>query len=411
MLNNPEMMAIVMAGGEGSRLSPLTLERAKPAVPFGGIYRIIDFTLSNCIHSGLRHILLATQYRSDSLTRHVESAWNFFVPEVSGFIQCSPPQQRVANRWYAGTADSVFQNLFRIRDVSPEAVLILAGDHIYRADYGKMMRFFKERQADAVVACLSVPLAKAAKTLGVAVVDKDKRITSFQEKPEHPAPLPDNPETCLASMGIYIFDKQLLIDVLEMGPGNERDYDFGRDILPNLVAAGAHIFAWPFEDENDKPEPYWRDVGTIEGYYEANMDLVQPTPHLNLYDRRWPILSQRRFFLPPAKFVWNWHDSPPHRIGRAVDSIVSPGVIISGGLVERCVVGTEVRINSYATVTDSIIFDSVSVGRHAQIKRSIIDKDVIIPEGARIGYDLEEDRKRFTVSETGIVVIPKGYSF
>lgn len=411
MMTKPELMAIIMAGGEGKRLQPLTSERAKPAVPFGGIYRIIDFTLSNCYHSGLRHILVATQYRSDSLSRHVESTWNIFVPELSGFIQCSPPQKRAADRWYAGTADSVYQNLFRIRDVGAEAVLILAGDHIYRADYRKMLRVFREREADACVACLPVPLSRAAGNFGVAVIDENNRIVGFEEKPASPTPIPGKPDVCLASMGIYIFDTKLLVDVLEMGPGHERDYDFGQHILPNLVGAGAHVYAWPFEDENDKPEPYWRDVGTLEGYYDANMDLVQPTPQLNLYDEHWPILAQRRFFQPPAKFVWNWHGDGAPRVGRAVDSIVSAGVIISGGSVERCVVSPQVRINSYAVVTDSILFEGVEVGRHARIHRAIIEKNVRIPEGAQIGVNPEEDRHRFPCSDTGIVVIPKGFAF
>jgi glucose-1-phosphate adenylyltransferase len=410
MWSGPEMMAVVMAGAEDRGLMPLTQDRAKAAIPFGAIYRVIDFPLSNCFHSGLRHVLITVQYRSNSLVRHVETAWKIFVPEVNGFIQCSPPQ-RVKDRFYQGTADALYQNLFRIRETRPEAVLTLSGGHLYRADFRKLFAFHKDSGAEVTLAALPMPLARAAGRHDVLSLGEGHRVLALEQKPDAPAPMPGDPSRCLVSMGIVLFQRTALEEVLELGPGQDRQFDLAHDLLPALISSGARVRAWPFEDENDKPEPYWRDVGTIEGYYEANMDLVQPTPHLNLYDRRWPILSQRRYFLPPAKFVWNWHDNPPHRIGRAVDSIVSPGVIVSGGLVERCVVGPEVRVNSYATVTDSILFDGVHVGRHAQIRRTIVDKDVSIPEGARVGYDLEEDRKRFTVSDTGIVVIPKGHRF
>ncbi len=411
MYGRPRMMAVVMAGGQGSRLMPLTRDRAKPAVPFGGVYRIIDFVLSNCLHSGLRHILLATQYRSDSLSRHIEATWNVFTPGLGGFVQCSPPQQRVGERWYAGTADSVYQNLFRVRDVDPEHVIILAGDHIYKADYRRMLDVHQETRADVTVACLRVSVAEAAGRFGVAVCDERGRIVAFEEKPSAPTPLSSDPRICLASMGIYIFDTQVLLDALELGPGLERDYDFGADILPSMVRDGARVFAWRFEDENDKEQPYWRDVGTVEAYYEATMDLVRPVPTLNLYDKRWPILCNSTLFLPPAKFVFAWRDRREPRVGRAVDSIVSPGVIVSGGLVERSVLSPEVRVNSFSTVQDSILFDGVEIGRHARVRRAIVDKGVYVPEGVEIGFDGELDRQRFHVSPGGIVVVPKGYVF
>lgn len=410
MWPGPEMMAVMMAGAEAKPLWPLTGERAKSAIPFGGIYRIIDFPLSNCYHSGIRHILITIQYRCNSLVRHVETAWKLFVPELNGFIQCTPPQ-RVKDRWYEGTGDALYQNLFRIREVNPETVLVLPGDHLYRADFRRLLAFHRDSGADVSMACVPVPVYRAAGALDVVVLAENHRVADIQAKPAAPTAMPGSPARCLASMGIYLFKRKILEDLLELGPGRDRQFDLAVDLLPALMRSGGDVRAWPFEDANDKPEPYWRDLPNVEAYYQANMDLVQPTPELNLYDRTWPILSNRPYFLPPAKFVWNWQDQPPHRIGRAVDSIVASGVIISGGLVERCLLGAEARVGSYATVTDSILLEGVTVGRHAQIRRAIVDKHVVIPDGVRIGVDIEEDRRRFEVSPGGITVVPKGYRF
>lgn len=410
MWSGPEMMAVVMAGAEDRDLMPLTQDRAKAAIPFGAIYRVIDFPLSNCFHSALRHVLITVQYRSNSLVRHVEAAWKIFVPEVNGFIQCSPPQ-RVKDRFYQGTADALYQNLFRIRETRPEAVLTLSGGHLYRADFRKLYAFHKDCGAEATVAVIPMPVARAAGRYDVLTCREGHRVVALDVKPAAPSPLPGDPSHCLVSMGVVLFQRSTLEEVLELGPGKDRQFDLAHDLLPALISSGARVRAWPFEDENDKPEPYWRDLSTVEDYYEANMDLVKPRPELNLYDRRWPILSERPFFLPPAKFLWNAGEQAGQRQGRAVDSIVASGVIVSGGQVERSVLGTEVRVGSYSTVTDSILFEGVSVGRHVRIRRAIVDKDVVIPEGASIGFDPEEDRRRFTVSPSGIVVVPKGYRF
>lgn len=412
MYGRPNMMAVVMAGGRGTRLHPLTIDRAKPAVPFGGIYRIIDFALSNCIHSGLRHVLVATQYKSDSLSRHIEVTWNFFTPGLGGFIHCSPPQQRDVERWYAGTADCVYQNLFRVRDVNPRHVLILAGDHIYKANYRKLLAFHEERDADVTIAALPVPVDEAAGRFGVIVADADGRVTGFEEKPARPTPMATDPSRCLASMGIYIFRSRQLYRELEEGPGQECRYDFGGDIVPAMVEGGRTVVAWPFADENDKAAPYWRDVGTLDAYYDANVDLVRADPDLNLYDMDWPIHGWSRTWLPPAKFVHEWRDGVRHqRIGRAHDSLVAAGVVVSGGTVRRSILAPEVRVNSYSLVEDAIVLDRVDVGRNAKLRHCVVDKQVRIPPGERIGFDLEHDRQRFTVTESGLVVVPKGFRF
>ncbi len=411
-MTTSSLMAVVMAGGAGTRLLPLTQERAKPSVPVGGIYRIIDFILSNCLHSGVRQILVLTQYKSDSLNRHLTHAWFPLFPAGLGyFLEIVPPQQWVGMRWYEGTADSVYQSLFRVRDVKPAHVAILAGDHIYKMDFRQMLDFHQESDADVTVACLEVPLAEAAGSFGVVVVGEDGRcITGFQEKPKNPAPLPGKPGHCLASMGIYIFRREVLYRVLEEGPGQERQYDFGHDILPSMVAQGARVCAWPFVDEVSGQPAYWRDVGTLDSLYEANMDLVKPQPQLNLYDESWPIIGYRPP-LPPAKFVFAQEDGEGGRRGEALDSLVSAGVILSGGRVRRSILGPRVRINSFARVEDSVLHDNVEIGRYALVRRAIIDKGVRVPPGEEIGIDLEKDRKRFTVSSGGVVVIPKNYRF
>ncbi|MCK6526456.1 glucose-1-phosphate adenylyltransferase [Myxococcota bacterium] len=405
------LIAAVMAGGVGKRLMPLTAERAKPAVPFGGIYRIVDFILSNCLHSGIRQILVLTQYKSDSLNRHLIHAWYpLFPPSLGYMIEAVPPQQWVGERWYAGTADSVYQSFFRVRDLRPEHVAVLAGDHIYKMDIRRMFEFHVDSGADATVSCIEAPVEEAAGAFGVAVVGPDgERIVSFEEKPQKPTPIPGRPDTCLASMGIYIFRSKVLDDVLEAGPGRQRQYDFGTDILPSMVAGGARVCAWQFRDERGQPG-YWRDVGTVDALYEANMDLVRPVPRLNLYDDVWPIIGLRRH-VPPAKFVFAQADAEGGRRGEAHDSLVSSGVIVSGGRVKRSVLSPRVRVNSFASVEDSVLHDNVDVGRYAILRRAIVDKGVRIPAGEQIGVDLARDRARFTVSDRGIVVIPKNYQF
>ncbi len=401
------MLTVILAGGKGSRLEPLTRDRAKPAVPFGGLFRIIDFALSNCLNSGLRQILLLTQYKALSLDRHVDLAWrHYFCRELGEFIDILPPQQRIDEHWYQGTADAVYQNIYAIEKTRPRQILVLAGDHIYKMNYGQMLEFHESSAADLTIAALPVPLDEG-RQFGVMQVDPHNRVIGFQEKPATPAPLPDDPTHCLASMGIYIFSARLLFELL-LADANQPDsnHDFGKDIIPSIIGSH-HVSAFHFRDENRKSQAYWRDVGTLDAYFEANMDLVQVEPLLNLYDRQWPIRTFQPN-LPPPKFVFADRCSDQQRVGCAVDSIVCSGSIISGGLVERSVVGSQVRVNSFASVSDCILLDRVEVGRRAQLRRAIVDKDVRVPEGVRIGFDLEHDRRRgFTISDQGIVVVGK----
>jgi glucose-1-phosphate adenylyltransferase len=396
--------AVILAGGKGQRLEPLTRDRAKPAVPFGGIYRIIDFALSNCVNAGLKKISVLVQYRSRSLNRHIRDGWQImFNPAVGEYLETLPPQYHAGDS-YLGTADAVYQNLFAVREDDPEAILILAGDHIYKMDYRHLLKFHVEKGADATVAAVEVKRTEAAGQFGVVQVDEQSRIIGFEEKPENPKPLPSNPEFCLGSMGIYIFKPSVLYKLLEDDARDPKSsHDFGKNIIPKMV--GSHpIFAFSFIDENKKEAKYWRDVGTIEAYYAANLDLVQVTPELNLYDNEW-LIRTMPITAPPPKFVFA--QAEPGRVGVALDSMVSPGCIVSGGRVERSILSPFCRINSYSLVTDSILFENVSVGRHSKLHRTIVDKDVIIPEGMQIGYFPEEDKKRFTVTESGIVVISK----
>jgi glucose-1-phosphate adenylyltransferase len=395
---------VILAGGRGQRLEPLTRDRAKPAVPFGGIYRIIDFTLSNCVNAGLKKISVLVQYRSRSLNRHMRDGWQvLFNPAVGEYLETLPPQYHSGDS-YLGTADAVYQNLFAIKEEEPEYVLILAGDHIYKMDYRHLLRFHLEKGAEATVGCVEVKVPEAAGQFGVVQVDEQNRIIGFEEKPKEPKPLPKNPEICLASMGIYVFKPQVLYKLLEEDARDPKSsHDFGKNIIPKMV--GIHpIFAFSFIDENKKEAKYWRDVGTIDAYYEANMDLVQVTPDLNLYDNDWQIRTMP-ITAPPPKFVFAQQE--PGRVGIALDSMVSSGCIVSGGRVERSILSPFVRINSYSLVTDSILFEDVSVGRHSKLHRVIVDKGVHVPEGMQIGYFPEEDKKRFTVTDSGIVVISK----
>lgn len=398
------VLALILAGGKGTRLEPLTRERAKPAVPFGGCYRIIDFALSNCINSGIRQILVLTQYKSASLDRHVKFGWGFLSPQLNEYIEVLPPQQRLDQTWYRGTADAVYQNIYTIEQSSSEYLLILSGDHIYKMDYAEMVQDHAESGADATIACLPVPIEQGYQ-FGVMSIDESRKIVSFEEKPEQPAAMPNDPARCLASMGIYVFNTKFLLEELcQDATDRDSQHDFGKNLIPSLVDR-ADLRAFPFRDKNTGNSLYWRDVGTLDSYYEANMDLVSVHPELDLYDQAWPIRSHQPN-LPPPKFVFAQMDVPNPRRGEALDSMVCNGTIISGGHVERSILANGVRISSWSRVEGSILFDGVIVGRNARIRRAIIDKHIEIPEGARVGYDPDEDRSNgFHVTDSGIAVI------
>jgi glucose-1-phosphate adenylyltransferase len=395
--------AMILAGGRGSRLHQLTDWRAKPAVPFGGKFRIIDFVLSNCVNSGIRRIGVATQYKSHSLLQHIQRGWSFLNGKFSEFIDVLPAQQWVEESWYAGTADAVFQNLDILRDTNPDYVLILAGDHVYKMDYGKLLAFHVDKNADMTVACIEVPISDA-KAFGVMGVNAESRVVNFTEKPSNPPSIPGKPELALASMGIYVFNTKFLCEQLIRDadePGSS--HDFGKDIIPHLMSAGYRVFAQSFEDSCVRDEggsSYWRDVGTIDSYWEGNMELTKVVPDLNMYDREWPIWTYQEQ-LPPAKFVFDEDE----RRGMAVDSLVSGGCIISGAAVSRSLLYSNVKVHSYTTVEDSVLLPNVEVGRNAKIRRAVVDKNCVIPEGLVVGYDLEEDAKRFHVSDGGITLI------
>lgn len=401
------VLTLILAGGKGTRLEPLTRERAKPAVPFGGLYRIIDFPLSNCLNSDLRRILVLTQYKARSLDRHIATGWGYLSRELDEYIDVLPPQQRLDETWYQGTADAIYQNIYTIEKANPKYVLILAGDHIYKMDYGAMIRSHLEKEADLTVGCLPVE-AQECIHFGIMQVDGAERIVGFKEKPKEPIPIPGDPGRCLASMGIYVFTARLMYELLcQDATKPDSSHDFGKNIIPMMIDK-YRVFGYRFRDKNQKPTAYWRDVGTLDAYYQANMDLIQVVPELNLYDQAWPIRTNQPQ-LPPPKFVFN--DPTSGRRGEAHDSIVCAGCIISGGQVVRSILSPNVRINSYAKVEDSIIFGGVDVGRDCRIRRAIIDKEVRIPQGTTIGYNQDHDRRRgFTITESGIVVVAKGES-
>ncbi|MFA5089553.1 MAG: glucose-1-phosphate adenylyltransferase [Candidatus Omnitrophota bacterium] len=401
-----KVLTFVMAGGKGERLFPLTRDRAKPAVPFGGVYRIIDFTLSNCINSGLRRIYVLTQYKSASLQRHIRMGWNILSPELGEYIELLPAQQRVGESWYLGTADAIYQNLYTLEMDKPEQVLILAGDHLYKMNYYSMIDFHCQVEADLTVGVVEVDKTKVTQ-LGVVEVDGLGRVKSFVEKPSNSRGIPNKPDKAYASMGIYVFNRSVLEELLyDDTKRSNSNHDFGKDIIPSMVKKGLKIAAYNFIDENKKEAQYWRDIGTIDAYYEANMDLIQVDPIFNLYDKEWPIRTYQEQF-PPAKTVFSG-EVIAGRVGLLLDSLVSGGCIISGGKVQRSLLSPNVRVNSYSEVYDSILMDGVNVSRYVKIKRAIVDKDVTIPQGMVIGYNLEEDRKKFFVSESGIVVVAKG---
>ncbi|WP_166831347.1 glucose-1-phosphate adenylyltransferase [Thalassoroseus pseudoceratinae] len=401
------VLALVLAGGKGSRLEPLTRDRAKPAVPFGCGYRIIDFTLSNCINSGLRRMLVLTQYKAASLDRHINLGWRFLCRELNEFIDVLPPQQRLDENWYQGTADAVYQNIYTIEKIGAEYTLILSGDHIYKMDYSELVRDHIEAGADATVACIPVPLHEGS-DFGIMHIDPDHNVLSFDEKPAEPECIPGDPENCLASMGVYVFKTDFLFEQLcQDATVADSRHDFGHNIIPSMIGT-RKVRAYPFRDKNTGERCYWRDVGTLDAYYEANMDLVHVDPQLNLYDRTWEVRTYHPP-LPPPKFVFNDADEAEPRVGTALDSIVGLGSIVSGGHVERSVISPDVRINSWAHVEDSILFEGVDIGRHAKVRKAIIDKNVHIPAGMEIGYDPELDKSRgFTISEGGVTVIPLG---
>jgi glucose-1-phosphate adenylyltransferase len=418
------VLTFIMAGGRGERLMPLTLDRAKPAVPFGGIYRLIDLTLSNCINSQLYKIIVLPQYKSQSLTDHLEGGWNIFSQKLGHFLKIAPPQQRISGDWYQGTADSIRQNLYIIEQTRPSHILVLSGDHIYKMDYGRFHRYHLKKHADLTIGLIELG-KEMAPQMGVAEVDDDYRIQGFQEKPKkNPKTIPGKPDRVLGSMGIYLFNTESLLNALK---SNDKD-DFGKDIIPHLIPT-SRVYAYPFQQQNviedygyyalengerklilqpkTRDSSYWRDVGALDEYWNANMDLTGLDPSFNLYGKNWPIHTYQ-IPAPPAKFVFSNERPEGFRVGKALDSIVSPGSIISG-IVRNSVISYYVFIQSWATVEESVIMDDVVVERNCKIKKAIIDKHNVIPSGTKIGYEPKRDRECFTITPRGIVVVPKGY--
>jgi glucose-1-phosphate adenylyltransferase len=419
-----DTLTVIMAGGKGTRLLPLTEDRSKPAVPFGGIYRLIDIPLSNCINSQLYKILIFPQYKSQSLVDHLEEGWNIFSGDLGHYLRIVAPQQRTGEEWYRGTADCVRQNIYLIKREMPRYVLILSGDHVYKMDYSAFRDYHEKVEADVTIGLLEVDRSQGS-DFGIAQVDNNFRIRAWEEKPRDPKPIPDDPERCLASMGIYLFRTDLLLDLLQ-----KMDYDdFGSQILPRVIDE-LKIYAYPYRRLNrirdyvfhadpggarrpqlveaTRDSQYWRDVGTLDSYWNANMDLTGIDPFFNLYGSLWPIRTRQRQY-PPAKFVFNQPERSEPRIGTAVDSLVSHGCIISGGTVRSSVLSCNVMVRSWAQVDESVIMDHVEVGRHCKIKKAIIDKHNIIPPHTEIGINPSADREKFSVTPRGIVVVPKGY--
>jgi glucose-1-phosphate adenylyltransferase len=400
-------LTVILAGGSGSRLKPLTDDRAKPAVPFGGKYRIIDFALSNCLHSGLRRVLVLTQYKSHSLQKHLRDGWSIFNPELGEYITAVPPQMRKGDKWYRGTADAIFQNLYLLERSGAEHVLILSADHIYRMDYAAMLDAHKQKGADATLAAMQVPLNQAS-AFGIVSVDGEQRITAFEEKPQNPTPLPDDPEHVLASMGIYVFSMPVLLEALSRDAEDETSsHDFGMDILPRLLQE-KRLFAYRFGGETGRvsADNYWRDVGSIDAFYQSNMDLLKAIPPLDLYQEDWDIRSYQ-MQAPPARTVPGDYGTE----GIAINSIIAGGVVIAGGSVQQSILFPKVYVGNESFIEESILFNGVRIGNNCRIRNCIIDKDVVIPDGTSIGHDSQQDTQRFQRSQNGIVVVPKGYSF
>ena len=403
-----DALVMILAGGEGKRLFPLTQDRAKPAVPFGGRYRIIDFVLNNFINSGFYKIKVLTQYKSDSLNKHISKGWALS-PFLDQYVDLVPAQMRTGGAWYQGTADAVYQNAFHINDVEPDYVCVFGGDHIYKMDVRQMLGFHKSNYADLTISAIPIPISEAHE-FGIIEVDDNWRLTGFVEKPQTPPKaMPNNPDMCLASMGNYIFNKNILLDALEEDAKiQESNHDFGKNVIPMLLAQGKRVFIYNFNDNSfpgmtQKEKGYWRDVGCIDAYWQANMDLLDYEPELNLYSKEWPIRTFN-YNYPPAKFIWQQGD----RVGMATNSMVSEGCIVSGGMLSRCILSPKVKINSYSQVTDSILMENVNVGRYSEIRKAIIDKNVDIPPYTKIGINREEDIARgFYVSDGGITVVRK----
>lgn len=404
-----DALVMILAGGEGKRLYPLTKDRAKPAVPFGGRYRIIDFVINNFINSGFFKIKILTQYKSDSLNKHITKGWALS-PFLNQYVDLAPAQMRTGNDWYRGTADAIYQNIFHINDEDPRYVCVFGGDHVYKMDVSQMLQYHKDKHADLSISGIPIPIEQASE-FGIMEVDENWKLTNFVEKPKTPPKhIPGNPKMCLASMGNYIFDKEILLTALEQDYEDQNSqHDFGKNVIPMLLNEGKNIYVYNFASNSfpgmtDSERGYWKDVGSIDAYWQANMDLLEHTPELNLYSKSWP-LRTFNYNYPPAKFVWEEGD----RVGMATNSMVSEGCIISGGGLSHCVLSPKVRINSYSNVTDSILMENVEIGRYSQIRKTIIDKNVVIPPYTKIGFNKEDDLKHgFYVSEGGVTVVPKG---
>ena len=394
-----DTLALILAGGRGSRLKHMTLWRAKPAVTFGGKFRIIDFPLSNCMNSGIRRVGVLTQYKAHSLIKHIQRGWGFLRGELGEFVELLPAQQRIETSWYTGTADAVYQNLDIIRNHDPTFVLVLAGDHVYKMDYGAMLLHHVDSGADATVACVEVPVERSDE-FGVMAVDEHERVIGFQEKPKNPESIPGRPGVALASMGIYVFNTKFLYEQLIRDSAmTSSAHDFGKDIIPSIMKS-YRVMAYPFRDAATGKQPYWRDVGTVDALWEANIELVGITPELNLYDEEWPIWTYQEQ-LPPAKFVFDDED----RRGMAVDSMVSGGCIISGSKVRHSLLFSDVKVHSFCDISDSVIMPDVIINRHCRLRKVMIDKGCHLPEGMVIGENLEEDAKRFYITKQGVVLV------